>query len=305
MYHSAPNVFASMALRAGGFVALQERFDAEQLLQWIERYRITHLHMVPTMFVRLLGLPESVRNRYDLSSLSFVVHAAAPCAPAVKQAMIEWWGPLIHEYYGGTETAGVTCCNSAEALERPGTVGRTLESCKVRILDANKKPLPAGEVGEIYMWHHGFPDFTYKNLEQARREMNHRGLVSLGDIGYLDTDGYLFICDRLRDMVISGGVNIYPAEIEGELQQMPGVKDCVVFGIPHPEFGESLCTHIEPDSNAGLTEEAVLSFLRVRLARYKVPSNVVFTKSLPREDTGKIFKRKIRDRYWENVQRAI
>jgi len=305
MYHSAPNVFASMALRAGGFVALQERFDPEQLLQWIEQHKITHLHMVPTMFIRLLALTESVRQQYDLSSLVFVAHAAAPCSPVVKQAMIGWWGEIIHEYYGGTEVGGVTHCNSAEALERPGTVGRAIESAEVKILSPENKPLAVGEVGEIYMWHHGFADFTYKNRDSCRQEMEYKGLVSLGDLGYLDEDGYLFICDRLRDMVISGGVNIYPAEIEGVLQQMPGIKDCAVFGIPDAEFGEALCSHIELDQGITLGEQQVKTFLNEQVARYKVPKSIVFVESLPREDTGKIFKRKIRDAYWEKQQRAI
>lgn len=301
LYHSAPNYYGIAAMRAGGFVAIQERFDAEQLLQWIENYHISHLHMVPTMFVRLLALPVHIRESYDLSSLKFVTHAAAPCSPALKLEMIQWWGPIIHEYYGGTETGGITAHNSEEALTHPGTVGRPIAGAEIRILDKKRRPLPTGEVGEIFMWHHGFPDFTYKNQVNARRDMEHQGLVSLGDLGYLDKDGYLYVCDRVRDMVISGGVNIYPVEIEGELLQIEGVKDCAVFGIPDAVMGETLCAHIELLPGVALSESEIADQLRVRLARYKIPKNIVFTQYLPREDSGKIFKRKIRDRYWKQI----
>jgi long-chain acyl-CoA synthetase len=305
MYHSAPNYYAMSAFKAGGFVAIQERFDAEQLLRWIECYKVSHVHMVPTMFIRLLALSDETRQRYDLSSLKFVTHAAAPCSPATKAAMIEWWGPIIHEYYGGSETGGVVAHNSHEALARPGTVGRPIECAEVRILDEHRRPLPPGEVGEIYMWHHGFPNFSYKNLDQARTEMEHDGLVSLGDMGYLDEEGYLFVCDRVRDMVISGGVNIYPAEIEGELLQIPGVADCAVFGIPDESMGESLCAHIQLRPGAQVMEQDILDQLGSKLARYKIPRKTVFVDALPREDSGKIFKRKIRDLYWKDQGRAI
>lgn len=305
VYHSAPNNYALSAVNAGGFVALQERFNPEQLLQWIERYGITHLHMVPTMFVRLLALPEEAKNKYDLTSLVFVTHAAAPCAPATKKAMIEWWGPIVHEYYGGTETGGVTACNSEEALAHPGTVGRAIEGAEVRILDQDKKQLSPGEIGEIFMWHQGFPNFAYQNNRAAREEVDYEGLVSIGDLGYVDEEGYLYVCDRIRDMVISGGVNIYPAEIEAELLQMPGVKDCAVFGIPHAEFGESLCAHVEVLADAKVSEVEVLEHLGGNLAKYKLPKKIVFVDQLPREDSGKIFKRKIRDVYWEGQERTI
>ena len=305
VYHSAPNGYAINAIKSGGFVALQERFNALQLLEWVERFRITHLHMVPTMFVRLLALGEEDKRRYDLSSLEFVTHAAAPCSPVVKQAMIEWWGPIIHEYYGGTETGGVTACTSAEALLRPGTVGRAIESAEVRILNDLKQALPAGEVGEIFMRHHGYPDFTYKNRQQARHEVEHEGLISIGDLGYLDSEGYLFICDRIRDMVISGGVNIYPAEIEGEILQLPEIKDCAVFGIPHPEYGESLCAYIQLKPDTNFNENQLLTALEPRMARYKLPKKIVFVDDLPREDSGKIFKRKIREPYWQEREAVL
>jgi len=305
LYHSAPNAYGLYAVRMGGLAVLQPRFDAEELLRLIEQYRITHLHMVPTMFVRLLRLPEEVKRRYDLSSLEWVVHGAAPCPADVKQAMIAWWGPVIYEYYGATETGIATFHTSEEALKKPGTVGRPPPGGTVRIYGADGRVLPAGEVGEIYLWLEGFPDFTYHGQDEKRREIGRDGLVTLGDVGYLDEDGYLFICDHARDMVISGGVNIYPAEIEAALLAMPGVRDCAVFGIPDEEFGEKLCAHIEADPEAPLSAAEVTTFLRGRLADFKVPRVIKFETALPREDSGKIMKRKLRELYWLNAGRRI
>ncbi len=305
MYHSAPNAYGLAAARDGGFVVLQPRFDAEQLLALIERHRITHLHMVPTMFVRLLKLPDAVKRKYDLSSLKWVVHAAAPCPAEVKRAMIEWWGPVIVEYYGATETGAVVFHDSHEALAKPGTVGRVIEGGEVRIYDDDGKALPAGEIGEVYLQLDAYPAFTYHGLDGKRQEVERDGLVTVGDVGYLDDDGYLFLCDRKRDMVISGGVNIYPAEIEAELIAMPGVHDCAVFGIPDDEFGESLCAHVETESGVTLDEAAVRAFLRERLANYKLPKLIEFSAALPREDSGKIFKRKLREPYWRDAGRTI
>jgi long-chain acyl-CoA synthetase len=305
LYHSAPNFYGLYAVRDGGLAILQPRFDAEELLRLIEQYRITHLHMVPTMFVRLLRLPDAVKRRYDLSSLEWVVHAAAPCPADVKRAMIEWWGKVIVEYYGATETGAVTFHTAEEALKKPGTVGRPLPGGIVRIYDAAGRVLPAGEVGEVYLWLRGWPDFTYHGLPEKRAEIGRDGLVSVGDVGYLDADGYLFLCDRKRDMVISGGVNIYPAEIEAALLAMPGVRDCAVFGIPDEEFGEKLCAYIEPEPGARLSEREVQAFLRERLADFKVPRVMKFESPLPREDSGKIMKRKLREPYWATAGRRI
>ena len=305
LYHQATNTYAQYAARLGELLVLAPRFDAAQLLAWIERYRITHLHMVPTMFVRLLKLPEALRKRHDLSSLRFVVHAAAPCPPEVKRRMIEWWGPVINEYYGGTETGCVVFHTSAEALRKPGTVGRALPGAEVRVLDPEGRALGPGEVGEIYLRTHGFPDFTYHGLPEARAAVERDGLVSCGDLGYLDEDGYLFLCDRARDMVISGGVNIYPAEVEAALITLPGVKDCAVFGIPDEEFGETLCACIEREAGADIDAERVGAWLRERIAAYKVPRRIEFHAALPREDTGKIFKRKLRDPFWSQAGRRI
>ena len=305
LYHAAPNAFARACLREAECVVLQPRFDAEELLQLIERHRLTHLHMVPAMFVRLLKLPAAVKRRYDLSSLRFVVHGAAPCPPEVKRAMIQWWGPVINEYYGGTETGGVVFHGAAEALERPGTVGRPIEGAVVTIIDAAGRARGVNEVGEIYLRVAGNPDFTYQGLPEQRREIERDGFITLGDIGYFDADGYLFLCDRARDMVISGGVNIYPAEIENVLTTMPGVRDCAVFGIPDEEYGESLCAHIEAEAGTMLSADGVKTFLRRHLAGYKVPKRIEFCGTLPREDSGKIYKRKLRAPYWEGTGRRI
>ncbi|MEP2830127.1 acyl-CoA synthetase [Parvibaculum sp.] len=305
MYHSAPNAYGLYAFRVGANIILQPRFDPEELLQMIERHKVTHLHMVPTMFVRLLKLPDEVKKKYDLSSLRFVVHAAAPCPVHVKQAMIEWWGPVINEYYGGTETGAVVFCNSAEYLAHPGTVGKAVDDAKVMVIGEDGKELTHGATGEIVCRTSTIPDFTYHRDDEKRRNSEKAGLIALGDVGYLDEDGFLYLCDRAKDMVISGGVNIYPAEIEAELHKMPGVGDCAVFGIPDEEFGESLCAVVQPQPGVTLQEGDVRSFLRERVAGYKVPRKVEFRSDLPREDSGKIFKRKLREPYWEAAGRKI
>ena len=305
MYHSAPNFFAMHSFRADGSIVLQPRFDPEELLQLVERHRITALHMVPTMFVRLLKLPQSVRDKYDLSSLRTVVHAAAPCPPDIKRRMIDWFGPVIVEYYGGTESGAVTFCDTAQWLAHPGTVGTPVPGGTVRIYDENGDVLPAGEVGDVFMRLDFYPDFTYFNKDEKRREIERDGLITCGDMGYLDADGFLYLCDRRRDMVISGGVNIYPAEIEAALHNVPGVRDCAVFGIPNEEFGEAVAAVIAPEAGATLTPAGVREALRPHLAAYKLPRHVEFRDELPREDSGKIFKRKLRQPFWENAGRNI
>ena len=292
-------------MRAGADVILQARFEPEELLRLIERHRVTHLHMVPTMFVRLLKLPREVRQKYDLSSLKFVVHAAAPCPVEVKREMIEWWGPVINEYYGATETGAVVFCTSEEWLAHPGTVGRPQADVKLLITDDAGRQVPAGEPGDVYVRMTTGSDFTYHGDDEKRRKAERFGLISVGDIGYVDKDGFLFLCDRRNNMVISGGVNIYPAEIEAEILKIPGVADCGVFGIPDADFGEALCAVVQPQPGATLTENDIKSFVRDHLARYKVPKVVEFRGELPREDSGKIFKRKLRDPYWEKAGRKI
>lgn len=305
MYHSAPNAYGLAAARLGATVILQPRFEAEELLQLIERHRVSHLHMVPIMFNRLLKLPEAVRRRYDLSSLKFVVHAAAPCPAPIKREMIDWWGPVITEYYGSTEVSAVTFCTSEEWLAHPGTVGRPWPESDVRVIDADGKELPQGEIGEVVARTRGITDFTYHGDDQKRRDAEKAGLIAPGDIGYFDKDGFLYLCDRAKDMIISGGVNIYPAEIEAELLKMPGVADCAVFGIPDEEFGEAICAVVQPGDGVELTEAGVKAYLREQMAGYKIPRRVDFSADLPREDSGKIFKRKLREPFWEGLERRI
>jgi len=305
VYHSVPNFYGLRAVREGALVILQPRFDAEGLLRLIEQYRITHLHTVPTMFVRLLRLPEAMRRKYEVSSLEWVAHGAAPCPTRVKQAMIDWWGPVITEYYGGTESGFVTFHTAEEALRKPGTVGRALTGATIRVYDDQGRVLPPGQIGEIYVRLPGAGDFTYHGMPDKRREIERDGLISIGDVGYLDDDGYLYLYDRKHDMVISGGVNIYPAEIEAALLDLPGVRDCAVFGIPDEEFGETLCAHIEPDPGARLDAGAIGASLRERIADLKVPRLIRFDTDLPREDSGKIMKRKLREPYWEATGRRI
>lgn len=305
MYHSAPAAYGMASARLGLHMVLQPRFEAEDMLRLIARHGVTHMHIVPTMFVRLLRLPAEVRAHYDVSSLSFVSHGAAPCAPAVKRQVIEWWGPVINEYYGATETGVVVWHGSEEALRKPGTVGRLVPGGVLRIVDEDGQDVKQGEVGEIYLRGPHLAEFTYNNDDAKRREIALGELVTVGDVGYVDADGYLFLCDRKRDMIISGGVNIYPAEIEGALIQMPGVRDCAVFGIPDEEFGEQICAHVEPAAGAFLDAADVRAYLGEHLARYKVPRVVEFSAALPREDSGKIFKRKLRAPYWEKAGRSI
>ena len=306
IYHSAPNTHAIFCLRAGASIHLCPRFDAEGLLELIEGERITHLHLVPIMFERLLKLPEEVRARHDLSSLRFVVHAAAPCSPATKRSMIDWWGPIIHEYYGSTEVGPVTFLTAEQWLEHPGSVGRTMDGADVRVLDDQGGVLRPGEVGEIVAGSAtGGSDFTYHRDEAKRRQADRNGLFAPGDVGYFDEDGFLYLCDRKIDMIISGGVNIYPAAVEAELVKHPAVMDCAVFGIPDQEFGEAVHGVVALRPGHSASEGEIRQFLRGRIASYAVPRRIEFMDELPREDSGKLFKRKLRDPYWEGLGRAI
>jgi long-chain acyl-CoA synthetase len=305
MYHSAPNAYGLAAARLGANVVLEPRFETEGLLKLIEDRKVTHIHMVPIMFNRLLKLPEEVRRKYDLSSLKFVVHAAAPVSPPIKRAMIEWWGPVINEYYGATETGVVVFCTSEQWLSHPGTVGKTIPEADVRVIDQEGTALPPREIGEVVARVRAIADFTYHGDDQKRRDAEKIGLIAPGDVGYFDEDGYLYLCDRAKDMVISGGVNIYPAEIEAELHKMPGVADCAIFGIPDEEYGEALCAVVQPLPGSALSEIDVKTYLRRQVAGYKVPKRVEFAAELPREDSGKIFKRKLREPFWAGRERRI
>ncbi|HTF45965.1 MAG TPA: AMP-binding protein [Pseudonocardia sp.] len=298
MYHSAPNVHALFAVAAGIDLTIMPRFEPVEFLATIERHRIAHTQVVPTMFVRLLRLPEEQRRSFDLSSLEAVVHAAAPCSPEVKRRMIDWFGPIILEYYGGSETGTVVACDSAEWLAHPGTVGRAMDGCDIRIYQPDGTQAPTGSFGEIYIQTGvSWPDFTYIGNDVKRKQMERDGYVSIGDGGWLDGDGFLYLSDRINDMVISGGVNIYPAEIEQFLITVPGVRDVAVFGIPDGEYGEVLAAHVDTDPDSGLTEDDLREHVRSNLANYKVPKVVVLDRELPREESGKLFKRRIRERY--------
>jgi long-chain acyl-CoA synthetase len=305
LYHSAPNVHALFAVAAGLDLTIMPRFDPTEFLRLVQEHRIEHVQLVPTMFVRLLKLPEDVRSSFDLSSLDSVVHAAAPCPPEVKRQMIDWWGPIVREYYGGSETGPVVACTSKEWLAHAGTVGKPVSGCGIKIYTENGVEAAAGEFGEVYIdlgldW----PDFTYIGNDAKRRAMERDGLISLGDGGWLDEDGFLHLSDRINDMVISGGVNIYPAEIEQCLIGLPGVRDAAVFGIPDADYGEALAAHVDTDPASGLTEDDLRAHVRANLANYKVPRVVVLDRELPREDSGKLFKRRIRARYWNTESPA-
>jgi long-chain acyl-CoA synthetase len=305
MYHSAPNAYTLQSALTGELLVLEPKFDAERTLALIEAHRLTHAYLVPTMFVRMLRLPEEVKKRHDISSMRFVASTGSPCAPDIKRAMIDWWGPVINESYASSEAGYVTRISSQEWLAHPGSAGRAAGSGVIRILDDDGRELPPGEIGLIYCVQPAYTDFVYINKPEARQAIGREGLVCVGDMGYLDAEGYLYISDRKSDMVISGGVNIYPAEIEAVLINMPGVADCAVFGIPDEEFGEGLAAAVQPHHEATLSADEVRAFLGEHIAGYKVPRVVTFHEALPREDSGKIFKRRLKAPYWEHTGRRI
>ena len=304
LYHASPNAALRQAITHAELIAFQSKFDPEETLATIERERITHAVMVPTMFVRLMRLSEETRRRYDVSSLRWVIHTGAPCAPEIKKALMEWWGPVIYETYGGTEVGTVMLSTPEDWLAYPGSVGRLTPGARITIYRDDGKPAAPGEIGEIYVRQECLSDFTYLNDAGKRKSVERDGLISVGDIGYLKDDR-LYLCDRKSDMVISAGVNIYPAEIESVLIQCPGVRDCAVFGIPDDEFGESLAAAIEPAPGHALTAEDVRAYLQARIAKFKVPGRIDFHAALPREESGKIFKRRLRDPFWEDAGRRI
>lgn len=304
LYHASPNAYGRQAFGLAEVLVMQSKFDAEETLALIEKHRITNAVMVPTMFVRILKLPPEVRERYDLSSLKWVTHTGAPCPREVKQELMDWWGPIVYETYGGTEVGMATVATPEDWLAHPGSVGVPTLGTRIAFYRENGELAPEGEPGEIYMRVPAYADFTYLNNPQKRRDVERDGLISVGDVGYLK-GGRLYLCDRRSDMVISGGTNIYPAEIEMVLTLCPGVQDCAVFGIPDDDFGESLAAAVELMPGAQVTVQDIQAFLEARLARYKVPKRIDFHTTLPREDSGKIFKRRLRDVFWQKAGRKI
>ncbi len=301
LYHTAPLVYGMVAHRLGATLIIMDRFDAEEMLRLIERHRVTFIQMVPTMFVRLLALPDAVRAQYDLSSLQKIVHAAAPCPVEIKRRMIDWFGPIIYEYYGGSEGNGSTFITPQEWLEHPGSVGRA-DWGTLHICDEDGNEVPPGIDGLIYF--EGGWDFQYLNDPEKTRNARHPrypAWSTLGDIGHVDADGYLYLTDRKSFMIISGGVNIYPQEVENLLITHPRVADAAVVGVPSAEFGEAVKAVVQPLDPADATDafaDELLRFCRARLSHVKCPRSIDFDPALPRLDTGKLYKRLIRDRYW-------
>lgn len=304
-YHSSPNGWLFASFGMGVNLIVEPKFDPERMLQLIERHRISHVLAVPTMFVRMLALPEEVKQKYDLSSVVHVMHVGAPCPPHVKHAMIDWWGPVVSEHYGSTEVGAVTICSAQEWLDHPGTVGKAVAGTTVVVMDDDGNILPPGQSGEVVCLRPTNPEYTYHGDDAKRRKSDRDGLIATGDVGYFDEDGFLYLSGRASDMIIFGGTNIYPAEIEAELMRTPGVADCAVFGIPDAEYGEQVCAFIQPKSGADMDADEVRADLRQRLASYKIPRHIEFSDTLPREDTGKIFKRKLREPFWSGVGRNI
>ena len=305
MYHTAPLAFTYFSMHFEHKIVLMKKWDAENALRLIEEQRVTATHMVPTQFHRLLLLPDEVRARYDVSSLRNVMHAAAPCPIDVKRKMFDWWGPVIYEYYGATEGGGAIA-KPADWIANPGTVGKAWEGADIRIYDDDGKECPTGEPGTVYMKLMG--DFKYKGDEKKTRDNRRGNFFTVGDVGYLNERGFLFLCDRKIDMIISGGVNIYPAEVEAALFAHPKVGDAAVFGIPDEEWGESVKAVVEPAPGIEVgpeLREELLDHCRAQLARYKCPRSVDFTDAMPRDPNGKLYKRKLRDPYWEGRERGI
>lgn len=301
IYHSAPSLFCQMALQLCDHFIVMERFDAEAFLQLIDKHQIDVVYLVPIMYMRLLKLPESVRSKYDLSSLRFVASTGAPCPPEIKAQMIEWLGPILYETYASSEVGMVTLADSAQALSKPGTAGKPVGPADIRIVDEHGAELPANTTGRIYVRQPAYPDFTYKNNPAARQAIEHDGYLSLGDIGYLDDDGFLFVCDRESDMVLSGGVNIYPAEIEQVLMLHPDIADCAVIGLPDPEYGERLRAFIDLEPGKHLDEQHLQQWLSQYLARFKVPREFIFDHPLPRDPNGKILRRKLKAQFLDQT----
>ena len=306
LYHTAVGQYMSVSLHAGHAAVLMDQWTPEDTLDRIQRHRVTSSHMVPTMFHRMLKLPEDVKKSYDVSSMRYAIHAAAPCPIPTKRAMLDWWGPVIWEYYAATEGGG-TVASPEEWEKKPGTVGKPWPISEIVIFDDDGNQLAAGEVGTVWMSMSGQTFKYHKDDEKTAKSWKGQ-YFTVGDAGYVDEDGFLFLADRKIDMIIAGGVNIYPAEIEAVLIQHPDVNDCAVFGIPHEDFGEEVKAAVElvPGLDASpAEEEKILAYLRDNVAKYKLPRSIDFVVDFPRDPNGKVYKRKLRDPYWEGRDRAI
>jgi long-chain acyl-CoA synthetase len=306
LYHAAPLRYSMTVQKFGGTVVVMEHFDPEAALEAIQAHKITHSQWVPTMFVRMLKLPEAARAGYDTSSLKVAVHAAAPCPIEVKEKMIAWWGPVIYEYYSATEGAGFTAISPQEWLNKKGSVGKSLLG-RIHIVDEDGNDLPAGEQGRVCF--SGGPTFEYHgDPEKTKDSIDAQGRASFGDVGYVDSDGYLFLTDRKAFMIISGGVNVYPQETENVLIMHPKVADVAVVGVPSEDFGEEVKAVVQPLSWADATPELaaeLMAFCRERLSPVKCPRSIDFEPELPRHPTGKLYKRLIRDRYWGKDSKIV
>ncbi|MEH6404009.1 MAG: AMP-binding protein [Sneathiella sp.] len=303
LYHAAPLRYNMRVQRFGGTCIIMENFDAEEYLKLVEKYKVTHSQLVPTMFIRMLKLPDDIRLKYDVSSLQTAIHAAAPCPEKVKYQMMDWWGPKLYEYYGGTEGNGYCTVGPTEWLAHPGTVGKAvIGNIHITGEDGNVD-VPAGQVGNVYF--SDGKDFTYHNDPARTAEnYNNKGWSTLGDVGYVDAEGYLYLTDRKSFMIISGGVNIYPQEIEDLLVTHPKVHDVAVFGIPNEDFGEEIKAVIQPaqmEVAGPELEKELMDFCKDSISRLKCPRSIDFMAELPRAPTGKLYKRLLRDPYWENT----
>jgi long-chain acyl-CoA synthetase len=295
IYHSAPNTLSICSLAATDVdIYISAKFEPEDFLATIDKYKITHIYIVPTMMIRLLKLPISIREKYDISSLKYALSTGSACPADIKKAMIDWFGPIFYESYGASEIGFMTLISSSEAIQKPGSVGKIVAGGAIKILDENKQELGPLQSGLIYVDLPMFGEFKYTNFDGESSAYSHQNFISVGDIGFLDEDGYLFINDRQKDMIISGGANIFPLEIESVLIHMDAIVDCAIFGMPDPEFGEMVVAAVQCQPTKSITLKQIHEYLEGKLARFKFPRKLEIHEQLPRQDSGKIFKQKLR-----------
>ncbi|MCP4436338.1 MAG: AMP-binding protein [Actinomycetia bacterium] len=307
-YHSAQWVFSVFPLLSGSTIVMRHRFDAQETLDLIDEHGVTNIHLVPTQMIRMLQLSEESRAGFDGSSLTTVFHGAAPCPDHVKRDMLDWWGPVVSEYYGGTEGGFLSLITGEEWLEKPGSLGKPVDNITIQVLDDDGNECAPGTPGQIWFRNEMGTDFSYHDDDEKTAAAHREGFGTLGDVGYIDDDGYLFLSDRKIDMIISGGVNIYPAEIEHVLHDHPAVSDVAVFGVPHDEMGENVAAALELAPGTEGTDELrseLISYCREHLAGYKSPKLIEFHDELPRTMTGKLLKRELRDPHWDDSGRSI